>query len=215
MSGFPPITVRQPRPYDLVDDPARICGVGTGFEGQIVARVRDGHGTQLARASVHAGGTGIWGNYDAALPVGVPSTAQGTVEVFEVSAKDGSELHKVVVPITFGPALVNPYHGFAQYTVAGGDTLSGIAQKYYGDANRWPIIFEANRHQLQDPDHIFPGQVLSYPAVAPGHPADGGRLPAGALSRGCSSPETPARSRPDPYGRRLSKPLRHGAQCNC
>jgi nucleoid-associated protein YgaU len=163
VSGFPPITVRQPSPYDLVDDPVRICGVGTGFEGQIAARVRDAHATQLAGASVPAGGMGIWGNYDAALPVGVPSTAQGTVEVFEVSAEDGSELHKVVVPITFGSALVHPYHGFAQYTVVGGDTLSGIAQKYYGDANRWPIVFEANRHQLQDPDHIFPGQVLRIP----------------------------------------------------
>jgi nucleoid-associated protein YgaU len=163
VSGFPPIAVRQPRPYDIVDDPVRVCGIGTGFEGQITARVRDGHGTQLARASVHAGGTGIWGNYDAALPVGVPSTAQGTLEVFEVSAKDGSEQHKVVVPITFGPALLNPYHGFAQYTVVGGDTLSGIANQYYGDANRWPTIFEANRNQLQDPDHIFPGQVLRIP----------------------------------------------------
>ena len=93
----------------------------------------------------------------------MPSTAQGTLEVFEVSAKDGSEQHKVVVPITFGPALLDPYHGFAQYTVVAGDTLSGIASKYYGDANRWPIIFEANRHQLQDPDHIFPGQVLRIP----------------------------------------------------
>ena len=163
MSGFPPIAVRQPRPYDIVDDPVRVCGVGTGSEGQIAARVRDGHGTQLARASVHAGGTGIWGNYDAALPVGVPSTAQGTLEVFEVSPKDGSEQHKVVVPITFGPALVDPYHGFAQYTVVAGDTLSGIADKYYGDPNRWPTIFEANRNQLQDPDHIFPGQVLRIP----------------------------------------------------
>jgi nucleoid-associated protein YgaU len=163
MSGFPPITVRQPRPYDIVDDPVRIAGVGTGFEGQIAARMRDGHGAQLAKVSVPAGGTGIWGNYRAALEVGVPSTAQGTLEVFEVSAKDGSELHKVVVAITFGPALVNPYHGFAQYTVVGGDTLSGIAQKFYGDANLWPRIFEANRNQIQDPNHIFPGQVLRIP----------------------------------------------------
>ncbi len=73
------------------------------------------------------------------------------------------QLNKVVVPITFGPALLNPYHGFAQYTVVGGDTLSGIAEKYYNDANRWPRIFEANRHQIQDPDRIFPGQVLRIP----------------------------------------------------
>jgi nucleoid-associated protein YgaU len=163
MSGFPPIAVRQPRPYDIVDDPVRACGIGTGFEGQFAARVRDGCGTQIARAAVHAGGTGIWGNYDVALPVGVPSTAQGTLEVFEVSQEDGSELHKVVVPVTFGPALLSPYHGFAQYTVVGGDTLSGIAENYYGDAGRWPIVFEANRYQIQDPDRIFEGQVLRIP----------------------------------------------------
>jgi nucleoid-associated protein YgaU len=96
--------------------------------------------------------------------VGVPPTAQGTLEVFEFSQKgDGSELNKVVVPITFGPALLNPYNGFAQYTVVGGDTLSGIAEKFYNNANRWPRIFEANRHQIQDPDRIFPGQVLRIP----------------------------------------------------
>ena len=163
MSGFPQIAVRQPRPYDLVDDPVQICGVGTGFEGVFAARVRDGHGTQIAETSIYAGGLGAWGNYDVTLPVGVPSTAQGTVEVFQSSPKDGSEINKVVVPITFGVALLNPYHGFAQYTVAAGDTLSGIAQKYYSNASEWPIIFEANRDQIQNPDRIFPGQVLRIP----------------------------------------------------
>jgi nucleoid-associated protein YgaU len=113
---------------------------------------------------VHAGGTGIWDNFDVILPVGVPPTAQGTLEVFEFSPKgDGSELNKVVVPITFGRALLNPYHGFAQYTVVRGDTLSGIATKFYNDANKWPRIFEANRHQIHDPNRIFPGQVLRSP----------------------------------------------------
>jgi nucleoid-associated protein YgaU len=163
MSGFPQIAVRQPKPYDLVDNPVRACGVGTGFEGVFVARVRDGHGTQIAEVSIHAGGLGVWGNYDVTLSTGVPSTAQGTLEVFQSSPKDGSEQNKVVVPITFGVALLNPYHGFAQYTVVAGDTLSGIAQKYYSDASKWTRIFEANRHQIQDPNHIFPGQVLRIP----------------------------------------------------
>ena len=161
MSGFPPIAVRQPRPYDIVDDPVRACGVGSGFEGQFTARVRDGHGAQIAEVPVHAGGTGVWGNYDVTIPLGVPSTAQGSLEVFEYSQKgDGSELNKVVVPITFGPALLTTYNRFAQYTVVSGDTLSGIAEKYYNDANRWRRIFAANRHQIQDPDRIFVGQVL-------------------------------------------------------
>ena len=163
MSEFPPIAVRQPRPYDIVDNPVRACGIGTGFEGTLTARVRASNGAQLAQVPVHAGGTGIWGNYDVTLAVGVAPTAQGTLEVFEISQKDGSELHKVVVPITFGPALLNPYHGFAQYTVVAGDTLSGIAVKYYGDASKWTRIYEANRHEIADPDRIFPGQVLRIP----------------------------------------------------
>lgn len=163
MSGFPPIVVRQPRPFDIVDDPVRATGIGTGNEGTFAARVRDGHGTQIAKVTVHAGGTAIWGNYSVSLTVGTPATPQGTLEVFEVSQADGSEVNKVVVPITFGTALAHPYHGFAQYTVVGGDTLSGIAEELYGNANKWSVIYEANRNQLQDPDHIYPGQVLRIP----------------------------------------------------
>jgi nucleoid-associated protein YgaU len=146
-----------------VDDPVRVTGIGTGNEGNLTARVRDGHSNQIAKVTVHAGGTGIWGNYSATLAVGAPATAQGTLEVFEVSQEDGSEMHKVSVPVTFGTALLQPYHGFAQYTVVPGDTLSGIAQKVYGNANQWTIIFEANRNQIQDPDEIYTGQVLRIP----------------------------------------------------
>jgi len=50
------------------------------------------------------------------------------------------------------------------YTVVKGDTLSKIARHYYGSANQWRPIFEANRDQLDDPDRIKPGQVLKIPA---------------------------------------------------
>jgi hypothetical protein len=50
-----------------------------------------------------------------------------------------------------------------QYTVVAGDTLSKIAQKFYGDPSQWPRIFEANRDQLSNPNLIFPGQVLRIP----------------------------------------------------
>jgi len=52
------------------------------------------------------------------------------------------------------------------YTVVSGDSLSKIAKKYYGNANRWREIFEANRDQLDIPDLIKPGQVLKIPADA-------------------------------------------------
>jgi nucleoid-associated protein YgaU len=142
-----------------------VCGVGTGFEGHFSARLRDDNGNQLALVGISAGGTGIWDNYQTTIPLGgVPATPQGTLEVFEFSPKgDGSELNKVVVRVTFGPALVNPYHGFLQYTVVGGDTLSAIAQRFYGNGNLWPRIFEANRNQISNPNLIFPGQVLRVP----------------------------------------------------
>ncbi len=49
------------------------------------------------------------------------------------------------------------------YEVQGGDTLSAIAEKQYGDANAYNRIFEANRPMLGDPDEIYPGQVLIIP----------------------------------------------------
>jgi nucleoid-associated protein YgaU len=50
------------------------------------------------------------------------------------------------------------------YTVEKGDTLSAIAKKFYGDASDYPVIFEANKPMLSDPDKIYPGQVLRIPA---------------------------------------------------
>lgn len=49
------------------------------------------------------------------------------------------------------------------HTVKPGDTLSEIAQKYLGDASRYPEIFKANQPLLTDPDLIYPGQVLRIP----------------------------------------------------
>jgi nucleoid-associated protein YgaU len=55
--------------------------------------------------------------------------------------------------------------GETSYTVVKGDTLSHIAQAHYGKASKWHAIFEANRDQIDDPDKIFPGQVLKLPAI--------------------------------------------------
>jgi nucleoid-associated protein YgaU len=49
------------------------------------------------------------------------------------------------------------------HTVVKGDTLSAIARKYYGDPNRYPEIFEANKPMLTHPDKIYPGQALRIP----------------------------------------------------
>ncbi len=50
--------------------------------------------------------------------------------------------------------------------VKSGDSLSKIAKQEYGDASKWPLIFEANKDVLKDPDKIFPGQQLKIPPLA-------------------------------------------------
>jgi hypothetical protein len=54
----------------------------------------------------------------------------------------------------------------AYHTVVSGDTLSKLAKVHYGDAMKYPHIFEANRPMLSDPDKIYVGQVLRIPPKA-------------------------------------------------
>ena len=49
------------------------------------------------------------------------------------------------------------------YTVKPGDSLSKIAQQFYGSAQQYNRIFEANRDKLSDPNKIQPGQELVIP----------------------------------------------------
>ncbi len=49
------------------------------------------------------------------------------------------------------------------HTVISGDTLGKIAKEFYGDAKKYPIIFEANKPMLIDPDKIYPGQLIRIP----------------------------------------------------
>ena len=51
------------------------------------------------------------------------------------------------------------------YTVVSGDTLSKISKTNYGDANKYMVIFEANKPMLSDPNKIYPGQVLRIPPL--------------------------------------------------
>ncbi len=52
------------------------------------------------------------------------------------------------------------------YIIAAGDNLSVIAKRFYGNANAYPRIFEANREVIKDPNLIFPGQKIRIPKDA-------------------------------------------------
>lgn len=51
------------------------------------------------------------------------------------------------------------------YVVKSGDSLSKIAKEFYGDMMKYPVIFEANKPMLTDPDLIYPGQTLRIPKI--------------------------------------------------
>ena len=62
--------------------------------------------------------------------------------------------------------IVNKPEPEAQWhTVVSGDNLSKIAKKFYGDPNKYPVIFEANKPMLTHPDKIYPGQMLRIPPL--------------------------------------------------
>lgn len=54
------------------------------------------------------------------------------------------------------------------YEVQSGDTLSGIAQQFYGSYSDWQWLYQANTSTIADPNLIYPGQVLEVPNGASG-----------------------------------------------
>ena len=75
---------------------------------------------------------------------------------FGISKVQADEVKVAAAPAPAAPRF---------HTVKKGDTLWAIAKKEYGDGNKYPAIFEANKPMLKDPDKIYPGQVLRIPGV--------------------------------------------------
>ena len=51
----------------------------------------------------------------------------------------------------------------SEYTIKSGDSLSKIAKQFYGNANEWQKIYNANRDKIKDPNLIYPGQKIIIP----------------------------------------------------
>lgn len=156
--------ILQPRPYDLVGSPLLIGGIGNGFEATLQYRIHEGHDEVAGHFNV-GGGTGEHGQFQLAVEVSGAAFALDRlfVEIFEESARDGSEINKVIVPVIYGPRIVAGYVGYRLHTVAAGETLSAIARQHYGDAGRYHDIVRANPIAIDNPDLIFPGQQLRVP----------------------------------------------------
>ena len=56
------------------------------------------------------------------------------------------------------------------YTIRAGDTLSSIAQRFYGNPADWREIYQANSAEVHNPNLIFQGEVLKIPSGSPDAP---------------------------------------------
>ena len=131
---------------------------------------------EAVKASNDAAGDAILGyiKSQGLSATGLTVTFDGTtssVSVFGV-APDQATREKIVLCCgnVSGVGQVNDMMSVDQsapeaqyYTVVSGDTLSKISRQYYGDANKYPQIFEANKPMLSNPDRIYPGQNLRIP----------------------------------------------------
>jgi LysM repeat protein len=159
--------IQQPAPFDLVGDPVLIGGIGQGFEATLNWRVHDGHDERTGFFNV-GGGTGEHGQFQVQAAIGTAAFQLDRlfVEVYEESARDGSEINKVIVPVIYGPRIVANYIGYRIHIVQPGDTLSAIANANYGDSSKFTLIARANPMTIDDPNLIFPGQAIRIPIGA-------------------------------------------------
>ncbi len=89
---------------------------------------------------------------------GISDTAEAA-EKAVLMAGNVNGVTKVISEIKAPP----PTEKVEFYVIESGDTLSGIAKKYYGNASMYPKIFEANREVIKDPNKIFVGQKIRIP----------------------------------------------------
>ena len=99
------------------------------------------------------------------VPAISPSAPPPPIETFLPTVRPTSR--PVAPTVTAPPATNAPPAAIPgeprTHTVMPGETLSIIALNYYGDANRWPELFEANRDNVASPGRLGAGTLLRIP----------------------------------------------------
>jgi Immunoglobulin-like domain of bacterial spore germination len=108
VSSAPPgaaaIVVEAPLPGEEVSAPVRIAGNADVFEATVGIRILDAEGTELAATFATATcGSGCRGGFSTEVFFFTSERQNGTIEVFEPSAEDGSQLHLVTIPVVLVP----------------------------------------------------------------------------------------------------------------
>ncbi len=98
------VSVTEPCSGATVTSPLNVVGEANVFEATVSMRILDENGDEIATAFTTAEcGTGCWGAFAGEISFEVDHEQPGTLEVFESSAEDGSDIHKVSIPVTLVP----------------------------------------------------------------------------------------------------------------
>ena len=101
---LPPIWVDEPAWGGTLGNPAHVSGLTDVFEAQFRIEILDAAGHSLADQPATAScGSGCWGTFDVSVPYTVATAQQGTLRVYDLSAKDGSREHVVDYPVSLTP----------------------------------------------------------------------------------------------------------------
>jgi hypothetical protein len=101
---LPAILVQSPLIGARVSSPVTVSGTANVFEATVSLRILDENGKEIANTFTTATcGTGCRGDYSVSVPFNVDHQQQGTIEVFESSAQDGSPINLVRIPVTLLP----------------------------------------------------------------------------------------------------------------
>jgi len=94
-----------------------------------------------------------------------PKVDKPRADFSNVRSSGSSTAEVAPVPGTIPQPEPVPLPEPRMYVVVAGDSLSRIAKREYGDARKWPAIFEANKDIIKDPNLIHPGQKLVIPEL--------------------------------------------------
>lgn len=97
---LPAIMLESPLPKSTIGNPVRIRGTANTFEASFIVRITDAAGKIVAEKPVMAtSGMGTRGTFNELIKYKAPKHGRGSITVFEPSAKDGSEINKVTIPV--------------------------------------------------------------------------------------------------------------------
>jgi nucleoid-associated protein YgaU len=123
---------------------------------QSVIQLIQGQGVQLANLHVQDGKL---------LMKGFAPSMEAANKVWDEIKRINPRLDDIMADFPVDPSKAAGPTGPKMYTVKPGDTLSKIAKQFYGNANDYMRIFNANKDRLKDPNQIQPGQELKIPAA--------------------------------------------------